>query len=456
MCMVPRPAHLHSTLSVLGDSLQSTEGGIAPELTEHRPNTISNTMGISDKIERQECISEAARTLNLMEAHQKEQQQQIHNPHHPHHKLSVMRLVGDKSPRPASSPEQVKPRQQEAVAEDLSVSATTDEVDSADENISVADEDGENNKCSASAESMLEGDDFPKRKQRRYRTTFTSYQLDELEKAFARTHYPDVFTREELAVRVDLTEARVQVWFQNRRAKWRKQEKAQGGQSQTQGYNPYPASTVLPSVPASSTPGSVKPFSALGYPRSYDLGLLNAAAAAHHHHQFPPPYLPPPGLSLFRPAHSFLSPSSYSIRDLPYSSLFPAAALTSPYSVAGAFPPTSFQSLLVNLSAQNRPKLTTPPDLSPVANEPYPILLSSSTSGATTLPPAPATATQPSPTVTPPAVPPRPSTGSPVSPPATGPVDLDRRSSSIAALRLKAREHEVRMELLRKANGEVS
>ncbi|MEQ2203171.1 hypothetical protein XENOCAPTIV_025979 [Xenoophorus captivus] len=60
-------------------------------------------------------------------------------------------------------------------------------------------------------------------KSKRMRTSFTSEQLSRLEKEFARQQYMVGSERFLLASALQLTEAQVKVWFQNRRIKWRKQ-----------------------------------------------------------------------------------------------------------------------------------------------------------------------------------------------------------------------------------------
>eukprot|EP00073_Rattus_norvegicus_P046256 XP_017448404.1 PREDICTED: paired box protein Pax-4 isoform X2 [Rattus norvegicus] len=91
----------------------------------------------------------------------------------------------------------------------------------------------------------------------RNRTIFSPGQAEALEKEFQRGQYPDSVVRGKLAAATSLPEDTVRVWFSNRRAKWRRQEKLKWETQMPGASQDLMVPKDSPGIISAQSPGSV-------------------------------------------------------------------------------------------------------------------------------------------------------------------------------------------------------
>uniref|UniRef100_A0A8C2QLH1 NOBOX oogenesis homeobox n=1 Tax=Cricetulus griseus TaxID=10029 RepID=A0A8C2QLH1_CRIGR len=162
---------------------------------------------------------------------------------------------------------------------------------------------------SSQAEDLKESREVTCPFQKKTRTLYRSDQLEELERIFQEDHYPDSDKRREIAQMLGVTSQRIMVWFQNRRAKWRKVEKLseKGNRDgpaapSADGSQHRSVPELLPPTPADLDPGPVPPEHILdGFPESHMLLTSDQTLAPSQHSEgvqrvavTPPLFSPPP------------------------------------------------------------------------------------------------------------------------------------------------------------------
>ncbi|CAJ0583525.1 unnamed protein product, partial [Mesorhabditis spiculigera] len=122
-------------------------------------------------------------------------------------------------------------------------------------------------------------DESEEAKKRRLRTNFTEEQSLILEKAFLASHYPDQNSKRAMAINLEIPEDRITVWFQNRRAKWRRKEI-----KDKDGYRRYHTVGYHPDLPLAYPFGTYQDLQEMQMQQQ-----MRQHQPPMHHHEMPPP-----------------------------------------------------------------------------------------------------------------------------------------------------------------------